>query len=711
MTEPIPEAEEAEPLSGERAAPAPSEDLWQRIKEHKVLQWSLTYFGASLALAHAQDLLSHTYHWPEFVGRLLIGVLIVGFPIVLAVAWYHGHRGLKQISAGEMTVVSILVVIGAGLLIVLVRAPVEPATHSPTPESLPLSAAPSASGANSPTTTSASLPQAAMVAKKLRLAILPFENLSPDPANAFFADGLQEDVISTLATRAPGLEVISRTTMMLYRAAPKPVLAVAKELGATHVMEGSVRRQGDHVRLTLQLIDGTTDSHIWAHTYDRTLKDALSLQSDVAQEVASQLAVELPGGPRAATRPTSDPEAYDLYLKGLLARSASAVNPTLTGYRNDEDQFTAAIARDPSFAEAYAERVAPRILSFLNGFDAGDDPLSLAREDIAAGERLAPDNPKVLATRALYLHWVDHDNERSLAAFSAAESAGLADPLFLSVKADALLELGRCTEAIELHQRVLTLDQRNLLLIRELVDNLKWCRQPAEALRTLDFGIEQFPDALALREWRADLVFAYTGSTDALNLLPSLGIDAEFHRLRWTHRYSELQQLLVRTGAAVPPGPGSTAGELPTARYRGWVHLLLGDRTAAAQDGRNILDFIAHQKETSWNHYFLRRLAAEGHLFSAERTQAVAAAREALAIRSLDIDPSFGTVTIAAVYAWSGAGDEAMDLLEHLATATPGPGPAEITRDPLFTIPLAHNARYQQLSERLEAQMRATKLQ
>src|ERR1700733_13967851 len=120
MTEPIPEAEEAEPLSEAPAAPTPPTDLWQRVKEHKVLQWSLTYFGASLALAHAQDLLSHTYHWPEFVGRLLIGVLIVGFPIVLAVAWYHGQKGLKQISAGEMTVISILIVIGAGLLILLV---------------------------------------------------------------------------------------------------------------------------------------------------------------------------------------------------------------------------------------------------------------------------------------------------------------------------------------------------------------------------------------------------------------------------------------------------------------------------------------------------------------------------------------------------------------------------------------------------------------
>src|SRR5262245_24190103 len=105
----------------------PPENVWARIKEHKVLQWALAYLGAALALAHGQELLSHTYHWPELAGRVLMGVLIVGFPIAIALAWYHGHRGLTRISAGEMSVLSMLIVIGAGLLIALVRVPEEPA--------------------------------------------------------------------------------------------------------------------------------------------------------------------------------------------------------------------------------------------------------------------------------------------------------------------------------------------------------------------------------------------------------------------------------------------------------------------------------------------------------------------------------------------------------------------------------------------------------
>ncbi len=163
---------------------------------------------------------------------------------------------------------------------------------------------------------------------KRRLAVLPFTNLSPDPANAFFADGLHEEILSALGTRSRDLEVISRTTMMMYRAAPKPVLEVAKELSATNVLEGSVRRQGNTVRLTLQLIDGRTDEHVWAKNYDRMLVDAMGLQAEVAAEVASQLEVELNGLDRPS--PTNDPVAYDLYLKASL--------PTLT-IRDSRERF------------------------------------------------------------------------------------------------------------------------------------------------------------------------------------------------------------------------------------------------------------------------------------------------------------------------------------------------------------------------------------
>jgi TolB-like protein len=128
-----------------------------------------------------------------------------------------------------------------------------------------------------------------------RLAIMPFANLSPDPSDAFFADGLHEEILSTLSRCLPAVAVISRTTMLSYRQKPKPIGDIAHELGATHVMEGAVRREGDHLRLTLQLVDAETDRYLWSQTYDRTLSSAMTLESEIATDVASRLCERFDG--------------------------------------------------------------------------------------------------------------------------------------------------------------------------------------------------------------------------------------------------------------------------------------------------------------------------------------------------------------------------------------------------------------------------------
>jgi TolB-like protein/DNA-binding winged helix-turn-helix (wHTH) protein len=160
-----------------------------------------------------------------------------------------------------------------------------------------------------------------------RLAVLPFENLSPDPANAFFADGMHEELLSALGSGAPSLEVISRTTMMLYRARPKSVRALARELEATYVLEGSVRREASTVRVSLQLVDAVADRQIWSRSYQGTLVDAMTLQTQLAREVAKQLAIELPVARNAQLPPPRIPEAYDQWLKGVLASKRCSPEP------------------------------------------------------------------------------------------------------------------------------------------------------------------------------------------------------------------------------------------------------------------------------------------------------------------------------------------------------------------------------------------------
>jgi TolB-like protein len=332
MTEQIPEAEPAEPLSKEQAAPAASEDLWERIKDHKVLQWSLTYLGASLALAHAQDLLSHTYHWPELVGRVLIGVLIVGFPIVLAVAWYHGHKGLKQISAGEMTVISIMILIGAGLLIVLVRPPAESAQDS--------TAVPAHATA---ITNSASMhPTSAASDSGPSIAVLPFVNMSSDREQEYFSDGLSEELLNELAN-VPNLRVIGRTSSFAFKGKNEDLRTIGETLGVDHILEGSVRKSADSLRIVAQLINPADGSHLWSGTYDRKLGAVFEIQEDIARTVASALRVSIEAT-NLREGGTQNLEAYDAFLR------ASSNTPLL----DQISHLERAVQLDPQFTQAWA---------------------------------------------------------------------------------------------------------------------------------------------------------------------------------------------------------------------------------------------------------------------------------------------------------------------------------------------------------------------
>jgi TolB-like protein len=591
----------------------------------------------------------------------------------------------------------------------------------PTADSMPASAA--------PTSATSSVPSPSV--GKLRVAILPFENLSPDPAHAFFADGLHEEILSTIAQRAPSLEVISRTTMMSYRRDPPKSLAeVARELRASHLIEGSVRREAKNVRLTLQLIDARTDAHVWSQNYDRTLTDSLTLQRDVAGEVASQLSVQLVSGARSEVPPTQSLEAYDLYLKALLAgRLLNAFTP-IEQFHGVENLYSRAIALDSSFVSAYARRASSRILTFAFNYDVSEEQVRRIREDIDAARRLAPRDPLVLATEASYSMWVERDLPRALTIYESAEAAGLADPLFRSGKTPVLVHSRRTDEAVRFNERITELDPGNPFVLSVSAVTLAVANRAAEALRVVDRGLELLPDDATLQLVRAQIIFAFTGRADewrtALDRAgqttsPATLLDQHFALLRIEHRYAELQRLLDGISAAsirVISGPTGGAffsvGPRPTAEYRGWTALFLKDSTTAAAHGRTVLEFVAHQKETKTNAWFLQLLRAEGLTFLGQRKRAIAAAHKTLDLMPPARDAQSwvsAAQAAAGIYAWSGAHAEAVALLEELFTARAGLGaPALIARDPLYAVPLAQNPRYQALASRVEEQMRATRL-
>ena len=559
-----------------------------------------------------------------------------------------------------------------------------------------------------------------------RIAIMPFENLSPDPANAFFADGLHDEILATLSQRAPDLQVISRTTMMRYRAHPAPLPQIAAELNANYVVEGTVRREADQVRVTLQLIDAREDRHLWAHSYERTLKSALTLQCEVASDVATRLAARFHGA--TATPPTHNPEAYDLYLRArLLTHQVTPVSP-LGQFAEIEKLFSRAIELDPDFAIAYANRAGFANAKFAFNYETSDELLQKIRADLETAKRLAPNDPFVLAAEAGHLSWVEFDLPRALACFEAAVSAGLADSMFFGGYAVVLQRLGRNDEAYAQQMRAVTMDPANPFILAAASLQLASLLRIREALKLVDRAIALYPDRPFLKLVRAQVLFNFTGHSDelrrelasAVRHLPAIALlDLSFPVLMNDGAYDELQALLdaipEREVRAVPgPGGGGPlfcVGKRPLAQYRGWLALARGNFSEAERCGAEVLEFVGRQKPTVQNAWFLHVLSADGHYMLGRRAEAIAEARAAVAELPIAQDQfgAYAAARAAFVLALSGATDEAMTLLESLFENRALSGIGPILRNSRLNTLFAGDARFRALKARLEEELTANR--
>ncbi len=557
---------------------------------------------------------------------------------------------------------------------------------------------------------------------KPRIAVLPFQNLSPDPADAFFTDGLHEEILATLANHAPALEVISRTTMMTYRGAAKPVAGIAKELACGYVLEGSVRRGGDTVRLALQLIDAATDGHLWARSYDRTLRDALALQAEVAAEVASNVATHLGGAIAAPAAPTRVPHAYDLYLKARLARQSLSAQMPIAPWLAVRDLLSEAIARDREFALAHAERCAIHFCLYMRYFDPAARFDELAKADLDAARRLAPHEAMVIASEAL-VAFLDQDFARAENFCRAAGPGALADPN-LFVCGTGIYDFGGGHDrGLAVLDRVAALDPGNIGVLAVRALRLLAAHRPVEAINAIDLALARAPGLLSLQ--RAYVVYAATGTKGALRRLgsevtlavaqmpPADALVLQIVHLRQKNRIAELDALLAATPLAllrvtsIADLPVFGVAGVPIESERGWVDILLANGARAARNGRAVRDYAERQSGTRWNGWFLRYLVAQAHLLSGEASQALASARAALALapRAPGGPCAPAELMVAGVLAWAGAQDDALALLERLAFEAPGIAPTEIVHDPLFTVPLAPHPRFAALKGRLEAKM------
>ncbi len=326
---------------GTKGADIPSNDrltlLWRRVKDHRIAQWTVGYVAVAYGIQHAVTLTSEALDWPHAVTRVSFLLLALGLPVAMTLAWYHGERASRRVSGPELTIISLLLVGVSILFYSFVRPTAETATAT----------APVAQEASVTAARQASLSPGTAIS----LAVMPFENLSPDPNQGYFADGMGEEITTALA-KIPDLRVVGRESAERFKGKNEDFRNVGRALNATHLLEGAVRKAGDRLRISAQLVRSDTGVTLWANSYDRELKDVFAVQEDIARSITASLRMSLglKPGENLVNNRSIDPESYQQFLRAkalVRARGLMRLNDAIA-------LLNRVVARSPNYAPAWA---------------------------------------------------------------------------------------------------------------------------------------------------------------------------------------------------------------------------------------------------------------------------------------------------------------------------------------------------------------------
>jgi len=348
------------------------------------------------------------------------------------------------------------------------------------------------------------------------IAVLPFRNLSDEKENAYFADGVQNEVLTDLATIAD-LKVISRTSVMQYKSdVARNLREIGQQLGVAHVVEGSVQRSGNRVRVNAQLLDARTDGQLWAQTYDRDLADVFAIQSEIAKSIADQLQAKLSPSEKSAIErpPTSDITAFELYAQ---AKNVLAIRNARANLLEAADLLNQAVTRDPAFFKAYCQLAHTHDRLYFLGYDHTPARLALAEAAIQTAFRLRPDAGEAHLARAqnLYRGYLEYD-----AALAELEVAGQTlpnDAGVFELKGYIQRRQGKQEEAVRSLERAIDLDPRNTFTLQQIALSYHHLRRFAEEKSVLDRALAIEPNDVDSKEARAFVEFHWKADTRPLH--------------------------------------------------------------------------------------------------------------------------------------------------------------------------------------------------
>lgn len=658
--------------------------FFEELQRRKVYRVAAAYIIAAGFIIQIASAVFPAWELPNWTLRLVVVLLLIGFPIALILAWAYdvttqGIRATRAVAAPAahrrrnlilLIAIGVIVSAAAGFFL---------------------------------------LPRASGSKIDKSIAVLPFQNLSDEKENAYFADGVQDDILTNLS-KIGDLKVISRTSVMSYRGeGMRNAREIGKTLGVGTLLEGSVRRIGNRVRVNVQLINANNDEHIWAEDYDRDLTDVFAIQTDLAQKITSALQAQLSPNEKARLdrRPTENGDAYLFYVQAhnYADRPDMFHDTTLKA----EPLLEQAIKLDPNFALAFAS------LSMVESWAYHSfDPIPARREKarLNADEalRLQPDLPEGHLALGFSYYYGDRDYERALAEFDIARRGLPNDSQAYLAIGSIQRRQGNWKESTANLEKAAALDPKNINVLTNLCFSYVALRNFETADKVIDRGIMASPKSFQPRALKAFIKILWKGDLSAAKeVFSSLPAEADPNGLiAWAQawmlmlerKYSDALQKLERY-----PGEAmftTTTAPSPKAYLKGMIYLLQGDKTKAQTElehARAISEkLLGEAPEDSARH------AQHGMILATlgQKAEAIAEGKRGVELlpESQDaLDGPQGTAALAQIYAWTGESDEAFRLLDHLLRVPSNITIPMLKLDPAWE-PLRQDPRFQALIDK-----------
>jgi TolB-like protein/class 3 adenylate cyclase len=528
----------------------------------------------------------------------------------------------------------------------------------------------------SPTTasTSTAIPEKS-------IAVLPFENLSANQENAFFTDGVQDEILTELAKIAD-LKVISRTSVMQYKSGVvRNLREIGKQLGVAHLLEGSVQRVGGKVRVNAQLIDARTDGHLWAENYDRPLDDVFAIQSEIAKTIATQLQAKLSPSEKAAIEkpPTRDIEAYDLYLRAKTLEADSG-NPVASQEKVPHAVriLKDALGRDPKFLRAWTLLSRLHGLFYFEGNDHSAGRLEQARAAVEEAQRLSPDAGETHLAQAEYLYWGFRDYPRARAELAAASRSLPNDPEVFALSGYIDRRDGRWQDATRNLERAMELNPRDFRLLIQVVLLYQRLHRYNDAIRISERALVVVPGDPNTRmqraelevDWRGDIKVYQTTLASVLAEDPTRGPEVDDPYYAVCERTASAAKRMI---ANIPPEGFATNGTMfPKAYVQGFIERCQGNDAAGRASFAVARPIVEQKVREQPNLAIALSLLGMIDAGLGRKDEAIREGRRACEMLPPTKDALDGLAlqaNLAQIYAWTGEKDAAIAQIAEVERA------------------------------------------